>query len=420
VIKKNTYKKPKVYKKPTADKKSADYKKPAEYKRSSDSNNTSDHTKPAGYKKSTGYKKPVDYKKPGNFKKSADYKKPADYKKYADSNIPAEYGKPAGYKKSTGYKKSADYKKPAEYKKPSDFEKPTADFKHTADKKSNEYKKRATFKKSTAFKKPAFYKKLRADKKAAADSKPTTDLIPTTDKISADDKFVRLNKFIAANGISSRRKIDEMILQERVTVNGKTVNELGFKIDPGFDKVKVDGELVRTDTKKVYIMLNKPKGIITSVKDEKRRTTVIDLIKLNQKIFPVGRLDYNTSGLLLLTNDGEFANHLMSPKSKVHKTYYVELSKPLEEKHRIKLSEGIKIDGIRTAPAKIKYVKSSDYHRLYISIYEGKNRQIHNMFEHYGYFVRELMRVEYSGLKLEGLNEGNWRYLTAEEVSKLK
>ncbi|MBS1518264.1 MAG: rRNA pseudouridine synthase [Bacteroidetes bacterium] len=232
--------------------------------------------------------------------------------------------------------------------------------------------------------------------------------------------LVRLNKFIAANGISSRRKVDEMILEERVTVNGNTVNELGFRIDPGFDKVRVDGELVRTDTKKVYIILNKPKGIITSVKDEKKRTTVIDLIKLNQKIFPVGRLDYNTSGLLLLTNDGGFANYLMSPKNKVHKTYYVQLSKPLEEKHRVKLSEGIKLDGILTAPAKIKYLKNNDYQRLFISIYEGKNRQIHNMFEHFGYFVRELMRVEYGGLKLEGLKEGSWRFLNAVEVSKLK
>ena len=402
MIKKNTYKKPKVYKKPTTDKKpgdfkkSADYKKTAEFKRSSDANHTADYNKKAGYKKSTGYSKSDDYKKPG------------------------EYGKPAGYKKSTGYSKSADYKKPSGYKKPSDFEKPAADFKHTADKKSNDFKKRAAFKKPAALKNPAFYKKLRADKKPVTDSQSETGIKPTAATKSTDDNIVRLNKFIAANGISSRRKIDEMILQERVTVNGKTVNELGFKIDPAFDKVKVDGELVRTDTKKVYIMLNKPKGIITSVKDDKRRTTVIDLIKLNQKIFPVGRLDYNTSGLLLLTNDGEFANHLMSPKSKVHKTYYVELSKPLEEKHRIKLSEGIKLDGIRTAPAKIKFYKNSDYNRLYISIYEGKNRQIHNMFEHYGYFVRELMRVEYSGLKLEGLNEGSWRYLTAEEVSKLK
>jgi len=318
------------------------------------------------------------------------------------------------YKKPKVYKKPSADKNQRNSKKPADFVKLSADLNRKDEKNSDDFKSRKAYRKPTDFKKTSFFKKHRKDKMQSV------SLQTTADKKPVDEKYVRLNKFIAANGISSRRKIDEMILQERVTVNGKTVNELGFKIDPGFDKVKVDGELVRTDTKKVYLILNKPKGIITSVKDEKRRTTVIDLIKLNQKIFPVGRLDYNTSGLLLLTNDGEFANHLMSPKSRIHKTYYVELSKPLEEKHRLKLCEGIKLDGIRTAPAKIKFLKKSDFHKLYISIYEGKNRQIHNMFEHYGYFVRELMRVEYAGLKLDGLKEGRWRFLTAEEVSKLK
>lgn len=233
------------------------------------------------------------------------------------------------------------------------------------------------------------------------------------------DTLSRLNKFIAANGVSSRRKIDELILQGRVTVNGSTVSELGFKIDPEADKVAVDGELIRTDTKKIYIILNKPPGVITSVSDEKKRTTVIDLIKINQKIFPVGRLDYNTSGLLLLTNDGGLANRLMSPKSKVYKTYYVELSKPLEEKHRIKLTAGIKIEGRLTAPSKIRFPKENDYLSMYISIYEGRNKQIHKMFESYGYFVRVLQRVEYAGIKLGGLAEGEWRKLTSDELTIL-
>jgi len=233
------------------------------------------------------------------------------------------------------------------------------------------------------------------------------------------ENSVRLNKFIASNGVSSRRKVDELIEQGRVTVNGATIKELGFKIDASKDKIAVDGESVKADTKKIYVMLNKPKGIITSVSDDKHRPTVIDLIKINQKIFPVGRLDYHTSGLLLLTNDGELANKLMSPRSKVYKTYFVQLSKPLEEKHRIKLSEGIKLEGQKTSPAIIKFPKKTDYQSLYISIYEGKNRQVRNMFEHYGYFVRELQRTEYAGLKLNSLREGEWSYLTAEEVATL-
>ncbi|MEO6696236.1 MAG: pseudouridine synthase [Ignavibacteria bacterium] len=233
------------------------------------------------------------------------------------------------------------------------------------------------------------------------------------------ESTVRLNKFIASNGISSRRKVDELIEQGRVTVNGNTVIELGFKIDPAHDKVALDGEAIRTDTKKIYVILNKPKGIITSVSDDKHRTTVIDLIKINQKIFPVGRLDYHTSGLLLLTNDGELANKLMSPVSKVYKTYFVQLSKPLEEKHRIKLSEGIKLEGIRTAPAIIRFPKKTDYQSLFISIHEGKNHQVRNMFEHYGYFVRELQRTEYAGMKLGSLRESEWSYLTPEELALL-
>lgn len=233
------------------------------------------------------------------------------------------------------------------------------------------------------------------------------------------ESSVRLNKFIASNGLLSRRKIDELIEQGRVTVNKKTVTELGYKINPEADKVFVDGEHIKPDTKKIYIMLYKPHGVITSVSDEKKRTTVIDLIKINQKIFPVGRLDYSTSGLLLLTNDGGLANKLMNPKSRVYKTYYAELSRPLEEKHRLKLSGGIKIEGVMTAPSIIKFPKTNDYLRLTISIHEGRNRQIHNMFEHFGYFVRVLRRIEYAGLNLGGLKEGEWRYLTSEEISSL-
>ena len=235
------------------------------------------------------------------------------------------------------------------------------------------------------------------------------------------DNLIRLNKFIASNGVSSRRKIDELIEQGRVTVNGNTVAELGYKINPETDKIQLDGENIRASTKKIYIILNKPAGVITSVSDEKKRTTVIDLLHLNEKVFPVGRLDYNTTGLLLLTNDGELAHKLMHPKGEVYKTYFVKLSKPLEEKHRIKLTEGIKLEGKDTAPSKIRYPKkNNDYQDLYISIYEGRNRQVRNMFEHYGYFVRELERVEYAGLKIDNLRSGEWRKLTAEEVAKLQ
>ncbi len=235
----------------------------------------------------------------------------------------------------------------------------------------------------------------------------------------AMNNLMRLNKFIASNGIASRRKIDEYILQGRVTVNGETMLELGHKINPELDKVTLDGEAIRTSSKKIYIILNKPKGIITSVSDEKHRTTVIDLVSIKEKIFPVGRLDYDTSGLLLLTNDGELANKLMHPKGEVYKTYHVKLSRPLEEKHRFKLTGGIKVEGKMTAPCKIRFSGKKNYDELFISIYEGRNRQVRNMFEHYGYFVRELERVEYAGIKLDGLKVGEWRYLSDNEINNM-
>lgn len=234
------------------------------------------------------------------------------------------------------------------------------------------------------------------------------------------DNAVRLNKYISSHGVLSRRKIDEYILQGRVTVNNKTVYELGYKIDPDKDKVSVDGETVKSDIKKIYILLNKPKGVVTTVSDDKKRTTVIDIINLNKKIFPVGRLDYNTGGLLLLTNDGEIANRLMKPDNQIYKTYFVQLSKPLEERIKKKLSAGIMLDGRKTRPAVIRFPYKNDYSRLLISIHEGRNRQIHNMFEKFGYFVRELFRTEYAGLSVGNLKEGQWRHLRADEVNKLK
>ena len=229
----------------------------------------------------------------------------------------------------------------------------------------------------------------------------------------------RLNKFIADSGTASRRKVDEMISEGRITVNGKTVLGPGMRIDPGKDKVQVDGEPVRNSAKKVYYILNKPKGIITSVSDEKNRTTVIDLIKPAERIFPVGRLDYDSSGLLLLTNDGELANRLMHPSGEVRKSYLVRLSKPLEEKHRLKIQGGVVLEGRKTAECEIVFPRKNDHQTALITIHEGRNRQIRNMFEKYGYFVRELDRVEYAGIKAESLKRGGWRKLQPNEVNRL-
>lgn len=232
------------------------------------------------------------------------------------------------------------------------------------------------------------------------------------------ENLVRLNKFLANNTNFARRKIDEFIEQARVTVNHKVVIEQGLQINPESDDIRLDGERIREKTRKLYIILNKPAGIITTTDDEKNRETVIDIINIKEKLYPVGRLDYETTGLLLLTNDGEFANKLMHPKYKVTKTYVVKLSKPLDEKHKEKLMGGIKIDGRRTAPCKISFPNKNDAETVIISISEGRNRQVRRMFEHYGYFVRKLHRSAYGHLTLGNLAPGQWAKLSVEEVNR--
>jgi len=218
----------------------------------------------------------------------------------------------------------------------------------------------------------------------------------------------------------ARRKVDEYILQGRITVNGITIREPGYKLNPGKDRVSVDGEPIKVEQKKVYILLNKPPKVISAVTDDKKRKTVVDLVKVKDRIFPIGRLDYDTTGLIILTNDGELANKLMHPRFKVDKTYLVHLSKPLQEKHRKKLTEGIIIDRKKTEPAKIIFVNKDNYKRLYISIHEGRNRQVRNMFENFGYKIRKLHRTKYGKLKLGNLAEGDWQMLSEKEIALLK
>lgn len=245
-----------------------------------------------------------------------------------------------------------------------------------------------------------------------------------------DDNLIRLNKFIASSGFTARRKADELIKSGRVAVNSKVVTGLGTKIKPETDIVRVDGELIKPPSEKkqkyIYILLNKPAGYVTTTSDEKNRPTVLDLVKIRQRIYPVGRLDYDTEGLLLLTNDGELANRLMHPKYGVYKTYVVKINKPIDEKSLAKLREGVKIEGGRerrsrmTSEARINVVPKSDGKQLRISIHEGRNRQVRKMLEAVGCYVRRLRRIEYANLTIKGMRDGEWRYLSGEEVKKLK
>jgi 23S rRNA pseudouridine2605 synthase len=237
---------------------------------------------------------------------------------------------------------------------------------------------------------------------------------------SDDANLTRLNKYIASSGFAARRKADELIQTGRVTVNRKTVTELGTKINPEEDTVKIDGETVKLQSKNIYILLNKPKGYITTTSDELGRPKVMDLVKVKDRVYPVGRLDYDSEGLLLLTNDGDLANKLMHPKYKVLKTYHVKVNKPIDEIKLHKLRTGVKVEGKLTGPAIVKIIPGTGDHEIIVTIHEGRNRQVRKMLEAIGLFVRKLKRIEYAGLKLEKVKPGAWRYLLADEVALLK
>lgn len=232
---------------------------------------------------------------------------------------------------------------------------------------------------------------------------------------------MRLQKYLAEAGVASRRKSEELIVQGRVEVNGTKITELGTRVVPG-DIVKVDGKAVRREEKQVYIMLNKPAGFVTTSKDQFSRKTVLDLIQgVEERIYPVGRLDYETSGLLLLTNDGELAFKLTHPGHQIEKVYHARISGFLDEKEIKSLEKGIKIEDYVTAPAKARLVeKLTDGSVWEITIHEGRNRQVRKMFEALGRTVLKLRRVATGPLKLEGLEEGKWRFLHDKEVKALK
>jgi 23S rRNA pseudouridine2605 synthase len=231
---------------------------------------------------------------------------------------------------------------------------------------------------------------------------------------------IRLNKFLAMAGVGSRRSNDELIASGVVRVNGKKVDELGSRVDPERDVVTVNGNAVHLAQHNVYILLNKPKDCITTLSDEKDRTTVLTYVRVKQRVFPVGRLDRNTTGTLLLTNDGELTNSLIHPKFEVEKTYKVSLDKPLRAEDLVRLKRGVRLeDGVARA-SQIEFVEGSKRMRVFISIHEGRNREVRRLFEALKYDVKYLDRVSFAGLGYSGLQRGEWRYLTNAEIRFLQ
>ncbi|MFZ2898917.1 MAG: pseudouridine synthase [Saprospiraceae bacterium] len=232
---------------------------------------------------------------------------------------------------------------------------------------------------------------------------------------------MRLNKYVAHCGVCSRRQAADLVKAGKVTVNGAVVLEPFYQIKKG-DKVAYDGKAIQPEERKVYILMNKPKGVITTVKDEKDRKTVLDLLKpkVKERIYPVGRLDRDTTGLLLLTNDGDLAKKLAHPSHKVQKIYHVTLERPLHLRDLEKIREGITLDDGFVQVDGIDYVQGSGKTEVGIEIHIGKNRIVRRIFESLGYTIEKLDRTYYAGLTKKDLPRGHFRFLTQREVIMLK
>ncbi len=231
----------------------------------------------------------------------------------------------------------------------------------------------------------------------------------------------RIQKYLSSCGVASRRKIEELLLNEKIKVNGEIVTELGFKVS-GEELIEVDGKIVEKREDKVYYLLYKPEKTISSTSDDKGRSTVLNLIKTDKKIYPVGRLDYDTTGLLLLTNDGELSNKLLHPSREIEKEYYTVLIGLLRKEHIKALEKGIILDGSKTKPCKIKlkkYDKKTNRSYVNIILTEGRNHEVKNLFGFFDYRVAKLKRTRLSFLTLDNLKSGEYRTLTIKEIRKL-
>lgn len=286
--------------------------------------------------------------------------------------------------------------------------------------------------------KPATSKRANTDKKGPADKKGPTDKKTVTDrdkrkyidykiKVKKGDPLpsfnedqVRLNKYLSNAGVCSRREADVLIQTGVVTVNGKIITELGYKIAPE-DVVQYDGETINAETKR-YVLLNKPKGFITTMDDPRGRKTVMTLVKkaCRERIYPVGRLDRETTGLLLFTNDGDIAKKLTHPRYQAKKIYHVELNKPVTKEDMERLLKGVDLEDGKTRVDEVSYIENGSSSEVGVEIHSGKNRIVRRLFEAMGYVVVKLDRVQFAGLTKKDLPRGFYRHLTEQEISFLK
>ena len=231
----------------------------------------------------------------------------------------------------------------------------------------------------------------------------------------------RLQKILSQAGVASRRQAEKIMVEGRVTVNGVTISELGSKADLERDHIKVDGKLLRPPKTQVYLAMYKPNNTVTTVKDPEGRATVMDLLRgVKERVYPVGRLDYHSEGLLLFTNDGDLANSIMSAATHLPKTYVVKVNGSLSSDQEQQFRDGVPLSGRRTMPAGLKLLHAADNPWYEVKLFEGRNNQIRIMFKHFGRLVEKLRRVRIGPIEIGPLKPGQFRHLDDEEVEKLK
>jgi len=340
------------------------------------------------------------------------------FKKEESTNREHKSYKKPEYKKDDRFKKADHFKKPDGPNKGERVRKEA--FSKREDKPNREER---PFKKSGDFKKaerPGTDERVRKQRKD--DVSPRENRPDTRKAYNANEpELIRLNRYIANAGVCSRRKADELIEAGVVSVNGEVVTSLGTKVNPATDEVKYNGERLKRE-KMVYVLLNKPKDYITTTDDPQERRTVMHLIEKasNERIYPIGRLDRNTTGLLLLTNDGELAEKLSHPRNSITKIYQVELNKNLSQGDFNKIEYGIELEDGVIKPDDVSYVQGASKKEIGIQIHSGKNRIVRRIFEHLGYDVVKLDRVIYANLTKKDLPRGRWRHLEEKEIIQLK
>ena len=303
------------------------------------------------------------------------------------------------------------------------------DSRYSAKKKTDDRVSRHTSKSGADDKEPRQSFKKRTDDKAsrfsAKGAKPEVYKAKPRSKTDNINKptyseDIRLNRFIANAGVCSRREADTYITTGLISINGEVVNELGVKVKPG-DEVRFDGRRLNAE-KKVYLLLNKPKNFVTTTDDPHADKIVMDLIKdaCSERIYPVGRLDRNTTGLLLFTNDGDLSKKLTHPSNNMKKVYQVSLDKPLSDNDLSQIAEGIDLEDGHIVADAVSYVKKGDKTEVGIEIHSGRNRIVRRIFEHFGYRVKKLDRVLFAGLTKKNLPRGKWRFLSEKEIQFLK